>query len=162
MKARTLCLAALVIICGMVASAPGARAQSAWNSVPLSWSAPGDDSLSGTAAQYDLRVSTSAITAGNFASATRVTSGVPVPAAPGTTQHYTVTGLSPSTQYWFAIKTADEVPNWSGISNIISATTAQAPDTIAPAAIRNLGVGFIGFGWVTSGAVAPRAPEARP
>lgn len=161
MTARTLCLAMLLIGCGVVAGVSGAQAQSAWNSIPLSWAAPGDDSLSGTASQYDLRVSTSPITASNFANATRVTTGVPAPASPGTTQHYTVTGLSPSTQYWFAIKTADEVPNWSGLSNVTSGSTSPAPDTVAPAAVKNLGVGFIGFGWVTSGALAPRDPEAR-
>src|SRR5690242_15137562 len=29
-----------------------------WNSVQVSWTAPGDDSLTGTASQYDLRYST--------------------------------------------------------------------------------------------------------
>lgn len=159
MKSRMLCLAVLLVGCGLVATVSGAHAQQAWNSVHLTWTAPGDDSLSGSASQYDLRVSTSQITANNFANATRVTSGVPAPASPGTSQSTTVTGLSPSTQYWFAIKTADEVPNWSGLSNVITATTSPAPDTTAPAAIKNLAAGFVGFGWVTS--LTPRDPEAR-
>mgnify|MGYP001560829433 CR=1 FL=1 len=116
----------------LAVAGPAAHAQSSWNSVQLTWTAPGDDSLSGAAAQYDLRVATSLITAVNFASATQVT-GEPAPAAPGTSQSFTVTGLSPATAYWFAIKTADDAGNWSGISNVTSKTTASAPDTVRPA-----------------------------
>jgi hypothetical protein len=105
-----------------------------WNSVQLSWTAPGDDSLTGTAAQYDLRYSTASITATNFSSATRWT-GTPTPTAAGTRQTATVAGLQPNTTYYFAIKTADEVPNWSGLSNVISRATLAAPDTIRPAAV---------------------------
>ena len=103
-----------------------------WNSVQLSWTTPGDDSLTGTAAQFDVRYSTTTITAANFASATRFT-GTPTPTASGTRQSVVVTGLTPNTTYFFAIKTADEVPNWSGLSNVISRTTLAAPDTIRPA-----------------------------
>jgi chitodextrinase len=107
------------------------HAQTTPTSIHLSWTAPGDDSLTGTAAQYDLRYSTSAITAANFSSATRVT--IPAPAAPGASEGATVTGLQPATTYWFAIKTADDAGNWAGISNVISKATASAPDTIRPA-----------------------------
>jgi len=103
-----------------------------WNSVQVSWTTPGDDSLTGTAAQFDLRYSTAAITAANFNAATRWTA-TPTPTASGTRQSVTVTGLLPNTNYWFAIKTADEVPNWSGLSNVIQRTTLAAPDTIRPA-----------------------------
>lgn len=105
-----------------------------WNSVQLSWTAPGDDSVTGTAAQYDLRYSTASITTANFSSATRW-SGTPTPTAAGTRQTVTVTGLQPNTTYYFAMKTADEVPNWSGLSNVISRATLAAPDTIRPAAV---------------------------
>jgi chitodextrinase len=108
------------------------RAQITWNSVRLTWTAVGDDSLTGRASQYDLRYSTSAITAANFASATQAT-GLPAPAASGTTEHFTVTGLQPGTTYWFAIKAADDAGNWSLISNVISAATSAAPDTVRPA-----------------------------
>jgi hypothetical protein len=115
-----------------------AQAQTgAWNSVTLSWTTPGDDSLTGTATQFDIRYSTSAITSANFASATRWT-GAPTPLAPGTHQTTLVTGLSPATTYYFAMKTGDEVPNWSGISNVVSKTTAAAPDTVRPAALTDV------------------------
>jgi hypothetical protein len=110
-----------------------------WNSVSLSWTAPGDDSLSGNASQYDLRYSTSAITSTTFASATRFMP-TPTPATSGTRQSVIVTGLLPNTTYYFAIKTGDEVPNWSGISNVISRTTLAAPDTTRPAQVATVTV----------------------
>ncbi len=110
------------------------------NSVRLTWTAVGDDSLTGTAAGYDVRYSTAPITPSNWGSAAQA-SGEPAPAAPGNTQTFTVTGLQPSTTYYFAIKTADEVPNWSLLSNVISRTTLAAPDTTRPAPVANLTVG---------------------
>jgi chitodextrinase len=121
----------LIAVC-LLGSASASGAQAPWNSVTLSWTTPGDDSLTGNAAQFDVRYSTSAITGANFASAIRF-NGTPTPASPGTRQSVTVTGLNPSTLYYFAIKTADEVPNWSLLSNVISRTTQAAPDTVRPA-----------------------------
>src|SRR5262245_41287839 len=124
-----------LVLMGLAGMATTAQAQTVtYNSVSLTWTTPGDDSLTGTASSFDIRYSTTAITAANFASATRWTNA-PTPAASGTRQTTTITGLSPNTTYYFAIKTADEVPNWSGISNIISRTTLAAPDTIRPAAL---------------------------
>jgi len=132
MRKRWLGRIALVFF-ALVTSSGNAVAQQAYDSVTLTWTTPGDDGLTGTASQFDIRYSTSPITASNFASATRWTTGVPAPAAPGTQQSVQVTGLSPSTTYWFAIKTADEVPNWASISNVVSRTTGTAPDLVRPA-----------------------------
>jgi hypothetical protein len=120
-----LALATLLVI-----ATAAARAQSA--SVTLSWTAPGDDGTTGTAAQYEVRVSTSPIDAGNFASATLV-ANPPAPLAAGTAQAMLVGGLLPSTPYWIAVRTADERGNWSPISNVVSFTTS-AGDTVRPAA----------------------------
>ncbi len=113
----------------------------ATNSVIVSWTAPGDDNLTGTATSYDLRYSTSPITSGNFNSATAVT-GEPAPSAVGTAQSMTVSGLSAGTTYYFSIKTSDEVPNTSPISNVASGATATIPsvDTTAPSSISNLAI----------------------
>lgn len=109
------------------------------SAMTVSWTAPGDDGSTGTATSYDLRYSTSAITSGNFSSATQV-SGEPTPSVAGSSESMTVTGLSPSTTYYFAIKTSDEVPNTSAISNVPSLATTATPDTTAPAAVSNLTV----------------------
>ncbi len=119
-------------------------------SLTLSWTSPGDNGSTGIATQYDIRYSTATITSGNWASATQLT-GITVPLVAGTTQDFIVTGLSANTTYYFALKTADEVPNWSGISNCASATTSVlgpivvigincSPDSTAPAAITDLSV----------------------
>lgn len=92
------------------------------NSIDLSWTAPGDDGNSGTASSYDIRYSTALIDSGNWDSASQVT-GEPSPSAAGSSESMTVSGLSSGTLYYFAIKTSDEVPNISGLSNVVSATT---------------------------------------
>src|SRR5947207_10570772 len=88
------------------------------SSITLEWTTPGDDGTEGRASSYDLRSSTSPITATTFASDILVT-GEPVPALRGVVQPMKVSGLKPSTTYYFAIKTADEVPNVSGLSNVV-------------------------------------------
>lgn len=96
-----------------------ADASAANANVRLRWTAPGDDGTSGRATAYDLRYSTSAITAANFAQATSVI-GEPAPAAAGSAESFTVSGLSNGIVYFFAIRTQDEAGNWSPISNIAS------------------------------------------
>jgi phosphodiesterase/alkaline phosphatase D-like protein len=125
------------------------------STIALTWTAPGDDVGTGTATTYDLRYSTSPITSGNFSSATTVT-GEPAPQVAGTSQGMTVSGLSSNTTYYFAIKTSDEVPNTSAISNVPSASTSALPDTTAPAAVNNLaisatGTSTIGITWTAPG-----------
>ena len=103
-------------------------------SVLLSWTAPGDDGSTGTASQYELRYSTSLITEGNWNSATLIGS-VPAPQIAGSSESFLVTGLNQETTYYFAIKTADEVPNWSTLSNVTSTATV---DLTPPAAVDDL------------------------
>ena len=93
------------------------------SSVALSWTAPGDDGATGTATTYDVRYSTSTISEANWGSAQQA-SGEASPKAAGLGETFTVTGLIASTTYYFAIKTSDEVPNVSAISNVPSGTTS--------------------------------------
>lgn len=90
--------------------------------VTLTWTAPGDDGNIGQAASYNLRYSTNPITDGNFDSATAVT-GLAAPATAGSTETTTVTGLQPSTTYFFALKTTDDAGNVSALSNVATKTT---------------------------------------
>ena len=90
-------------------------------SVKLTWTAPGDDgTLDGTPYRYDVRYSTSPITAGNFDAASQ--GPAPVATRKGRTQTVVVKGLTPGATYYFAVKAADErYPNaaaWSAISNL--------------------------------------------
>lgn len=100
----------------------------------LGWTAPGDDGSTGTASSYDIRYSTTAITNGNWASATTV-AGEPVPTAAGTPQTFIITGLSPSQTYYVAVRATDDRANVSALSNVPSGTTL---DTVPPAAVRDL------------------------
>ena len=136
----------------MIAS--NAEAQSAWNSVTLGWTTPGDDSLIGHATSYDIRVSTTPITALNFSSAS-VLSGAPAPTAPGTAQSVTARNLSRQTTYYFAMRVGDEAGNLSALSNVPSAIT---PDTLSPAEIRDLAASFVWMGWHSASAVETRRP----
>ncbi len=115
-------LTLFVLLCSANTNAALQASSASENSITLNWTSPGDDGGAGTAAQYDVRYSTAPIDAGNFDSAGQVF-GEPAPQAAGSPESFTVTGLTSGTTYYFAIKTSDEAGNWSGISNIVSATT---------------------------------------
>lgn len=138
----------------MLVAATTARAQTSPTSVQLTWTAPGDDGSIGTAASYDLRYSTSPITVSNFTSAARW-GATPAPAGSGTSQTVTVTGLTPSTTYYFAIKSIDDAGNVSPISNVLPKATPALPDLTPPAAL-SIGVGTLtdttaSIGWTATG-----------
>ena len=96
-------------------------------SITLTWTASGDDGYSGTASQYDIRYSTSSINESNWAIAIQCV-GEPSPKAAGSSESFTVSGLSPNSLYHFGMKTADEIPNWSTLSNIaVARTESEAP-----------------------------------
>jgi hypothetical protein len=82
----------------------------------LAWTAPGDDGITGTATQYDVRYSTEPISEQNWSVAAQA-EGEPQPSVSGSMEGYTITGLAPMTNYFFILKAADEVPNWSELSN---------------------------------------------
>ncbi len=94
--------------------------------VTLRWTAPGGDGRIGQASVYDLRYSLTPLTDANWATATPVW-GLPAPKASGMPETTIVVGLANSTTYYFAIKSGDEVPNWSVMSNVVVRTTPPAP-----------------------------------
>ncbi len=87
--------------------------------ISLNWTAPGDDGNVGTASEYDVRYSTSPITEDNWSDAIQC-EGEPTPKPAGSRETFKITGLARGTIYYFALKTADEVPNWAALSNVIS------------------------------------------
>jgi chitodextrinase len=107
------------------------------NEITLSWTASGDDGTAGAATSYDVRYSTLPITDdATFAAATALT-GLPAPKAAGSAETFTVTGLAAATDYYFAMKVADEAPNSSAMSNVLQVTTLP-PDVTPPAAVADL------------------------
>jgi subtilase family serine protease len=97
------------------------------STIPLTWTAPGDDGATGTATSNDVRYATAAITEATWAAATPAT-GEPAPGVAGTAQSFTLTGLASATTYYVAVKTTDESGNVAALSNVASATTTALPD----------------------------------
>ncbi|MCK5475193.1 MAG: fibronectin type III domain-containing protein, partial [Candidatus Pacebacteria bacterium] len=96
------------------------------DSIKLTWTAPGDDGNSGTATLYDVRYSATAIANDtDFNNATEAT-GEPSPSVAGLSENLIITGLIPETPYYFAIKTSDEIPNVSELSNVLNNATPNA------------------------------------
>lgn len=95
------------------------------NSASLSWTAPtGTDG--NAVASYRLRVSTVPITDQNFDFSTNVAI-TRSPQSPGTTETFTVNGLTGGVKYYFAIKSANFMGTYSAISNSATATTNFPP-----------------------------------
>lgn len=90
----------------------------------ITWIAPGDDGNVGRAALYDIRYSTTYIDDYTWNFATRLTTP-PRPKPAGSLEHVEFYELEPATVYYFAIKTADEVINWSVLSTIITVETPE-------------------------------------
>jgi Fibronectin type III domain len=133
---------AVALSIGLGLLATGAAAQTAADSsVTLLWTAPGDDGNVGTASQYALRYRTVPISGTDtltWWNAATPASGLPTPRPAGSTDSVTVRSLQPLTTYYFIIRAADEVPNWSGFSNVAVKTTSG--DATPPAAVADLTV----------------------
>lgn len=93
------------------------------NTAVLTWTAPGNDGTLGNAALYDVRYSTTDITNdADFNASTKVEK-ISAPQTAGTTESFEILGLNPAATYYFAIKSSDEAPNTSALSNIASCAT---------------------------------------
>jgi hypothetical protein len=106
----------LLLVVAVVAPGIHGAGAETLGSATLTWTAPGDDSLVGTASLYDIRFSLEPINEETFVYANRV--AMVRPSRAGTRETYTVTGLLPGYDYYFAIRTADDVGNWSRVSNL--------------------------------------------
>ncbi len=95
--------------------------------VDLTWTAPGDDGNTGKASTYDIRYSLQPLNADNWMQATKILTALN-PGLAGVTQTLRIMGLPAGQWYYFALKTADEIPNWSAMSNTMgdSASTVIA------------------------------------
>jgi hypothetical protein len=148
------CFALLIVVALSGFGPAAAFAQTPGTTATVVWTAPGDDGSTGIASQYDLRYRTVAISGTDTLSwwnAATAVSGEPTPGSPGTEESMVVSGLDPAQTYYFVLRTADEVPNWSGFSNIAVRPPVSIVDTIPPAAITDLAV---------AQSAAPAAPPA--
>lgn len=118
------------------------------SAVTLEWQAVGDDGFTGTASRYDIRYSTSPITASNFGAATPAPNA-PKPAPAGFTEIFTVHNLNHDTGYNFALKVYDNLGNSSPISNIATAKTLPAAILYQDSMENGLN------GWTVSGTAGP-------
>jgi len=96
------------------------------NAVTLDWIATGDNGNTGTAFLYDIRYSVEPITEENFETATQV-ENTPSPAEAGSPETFIVENLDFSTAYYFALKVRDRQFNYTGLSNVVQASTPGAP-----------------------------------
>jgi hypothetical protein len=108
------------------------------NVVTVQWTKRGDNGNEGRPAEEALRYSLSPITESNWLQASYVGGWLHI-GYPGDTITVEVEGLEQERTYFFAEKTADEVPNWSALSNVVSATT---PDQTPPATVSDLVAGL--------------------
>jgi hypothetical protein len=91
-------------------------------SATVVWTTPGDDGGAGRASRYDLRISTAAIagtdTVSWWGGATAVDMAWKLPGLSGALDSMVLTGLTSGTRYYAILRVGDEVPNWSGFSNV--------------------------------------------
>jgi hypothetical protein len=94
--------------------------------VRLTWTAAGDDGFTGLASDYLIRVSNVPINGGNFDASSDIERFInaPLPLTGSAAETLYVFGMDPDTTYHFAIKTRDEVPNTSNVSNSVSSAPA--------------------------------------
>lgn len=136
--AQALLVVALSVIFVVYTPSPAA-AQNPYNSLTLTWIAPGDDGNSGQVSSYQLHYSTSAISGtdttgwwNSTPSPQRITLGPPL-ASSGSPDSYVVSGLTQGTTYYFVLRALDEVANISGFSNVAVGTTQTCnPPTSMP------------------------------
>ncbi len=140
-KSRSIGLLAIALAAvGLVLDFTPAEAQTT-ASVTLLWTAPGDDGQIGRASRYDVRYSSNSISGTDTLSwwnaATILNLSGKVPSTAGATDSTTISGLLTGRRYYAIVRAADEVPNWSGFSNV---AVIDLLDQISPARIADLRV----------------------
>ncbi|MBL8921098.1 MAG: Ig-like domain-containing protein [Myxococcaceae bacterium] len=111
-------------------------------SLQLSWLAPGDDGALGTATSYELRVSPAPF---GPTQPGAVVGNLPAPAAAGTPQTFTVTGLSPDSMVYFSLRALDGAGN-AGAPVFANLATAPCPQGTTGATCQQCAGGYVQTG----------------
>jgi WD40 repeat protein len=119
--------------------------------VTLRWTAPGDDGREGLAARYYLRYAPDSLTAASWATA-REAANVPAPRPAGRVERVSITGLDAG-RWCFALRSRDEVPNWSELSNILA---VNVPPVLPVSRVTDLAItatsgGSVSLAWTSPG-----------
>ncbi len=119
---RRIRVARLIRVLGAAAllALPG-PALAAVGSVPLHWTAPGDDGDIGRATSYMLRYSTTPVSGADTTSwwaAATAAAGLPAPQPAGSAESFTVAGLDSGATYYFIIRAVDDANNVADFSNV--------------------------------------------
>src|SRR2546422_4229664 len=132
----SVCTTSVAILVSLVSAVPSVFTPNPASaaSATLLWAATGDDGSVGRASQYALRLSTSAISANDTLSwwnaATIVSMTGKIPAISGTLDSTVLSGLTSGTRYYAILRAADEVPNWSGFSNVVAIDARDTAVTV--------------------------------
>ena len=127
-----------------------AVATSTDSTLTLTWTAPGDDGMSGIASQYDLRMDTKAIAAEDALLAP-IVGGEPDPLPGGTAQTMVIKDLSPGAKYWFVIRAQDRLANVSKFSDAAEGMTLfdTTPPAISKIKVADIGLSSARITWMT-------------
>ncbi len=88
-------------------------------SISLAWTAPGDDTTSGSASSYNVRTSMYPILTEEDWVAASGKLGEPVPSPFGTPEEMVVTGLNPGTYLYASMRAQDDFFNWGPLGNCV-------------------------------------------
>lgn len=138
-----------LLFCLVVSLVPsilfGQTAQMIGNSIRLYWTAPGDDNMSGRAARYDIRYSSTPIgyNIDNWWVSATIVENTPIPSRAGSRDSCAVPYLSIDQPYYFAIRAADEADNLSHISNIAYTPKLSCADVNGDESINILDIVYL-------------------
>lgn len=105
------------------------------DSMTLTWSAPGDDGMSGKVSSYDLRYATTGPITSDADFEAAVQAAVrSLPQMPGSTETCTVQNLEMSTCYWFSVRAIDDGGNQGALPAMSASAFTLGGDGISHAA----------------------------
>ncbi|HUT04334.1 MAG TPA: hypothetical protein VM163_10640 [bacterium] len=98
----------------------------------LRFTATGDNGRFGTASDYELRFADAPINETNWPAATVYADSTSwTPQISGAAEHFVISGFSPGSYYYFAIKAIDDSANWSQVSNCVGTYPSDGAPTAA-------------------------------